>query len=645
MATKQQETSPGTMISDRRLIEETLPLRAISQESLREKAIRHGHISTLHIWWARRPLAACRAAVFGSLIRDKGAGEERNRLQDFIASLCTWEAPNNSNLLDEARRRVLEDNGNVRPKLLDCFAGGGAIPLEGLRLGCETYASELNPVAVLLLLSTLVYPMRYGKPATVESEQSGLMASGKKTVSNKLVHDFKYWAYWVLKSVRTEIDTFYPEPGRGMTPLAYLWARTLKCPNPKCGATVPLLRHLWLARRSGRKIALRMITDTKSKKVSFEIAEGKMSGFDPDKGTIRLGSMECPVCKEGTLDKFDIKSTARQSGFGLQPLAIVVTDNNGNRGYRPFSKLSLEAFSKATQRLRQLESSWNEKLSLVPNEPISTDYDWVLKPPMFGLTRWGDIFNDRQKLALTTFLVKIKDAYKMMLHDGYDPEYAKAVATYLALCLDRLADYNSTACVWAVSGEFIAHTFGRQAIAIAWDYVEVNRFSEATGDWKSAVGWICRVLEHCSALYPQTAIISQASATKLPYSDSYFDVILTDPPYYDAVPYSDLSDFFYVWLKRSIGDLYPDLFATPLAPKSEELVEQSGRVTSASKRHKDKDFYEGGMTKAFQEAHRVLRHDDLRHCICSQIDICLGKANLRYPWCRVSCHGLVADSH
>jgi len=245
-------------------------------------------------------------------------------------------------------------------------------------------------------------------------------------------------------------------------------------------------------------------------------------------------------------------------------------------------------------------------LPAIPNEPISTDYDWVLKPPMFGLSRWGDIFNPRQAVALVTFVRKVRDVYRAVLRETGDEEYAKVVTTYLALAVDRLVDKNATSCLWNSPGEKLEHVFGRQAIPMAWDYGELNPFSGQMGDWSSAVQWIAEVIEHCSRL-SGLAYVLQSNAMSLPFESSFFDAVIIDPPYYDAVPYADLSDFFYVWLKRSVGDLYRDLFATPLTPKANELVQQSNKVTSAQKRIKDRNFYESGLTKSLSEINRVLK--------------------------------------
>lgn len=595
--------------SDRRLIEETLPVYDISKEAVREKAIRHGHISTLHIWWARRPLIACRAAVFASLIRNPDNPAERRSLIEFLTRFCKWEESNDSRMIEQARRLILEHNNGKVPKVLDSFAGGGAIPLEALRVGCETHSLDLNPVANIIQLCTLVYPQKYGKPFETITRQKNVQGESKTVIPNRLAYDVERWGKWVIEQARADIGKYYATEPEGSVPLAYLWARTVKCPNPTCGAEIPLLKQLWLANSKDRKIALRMTPIKNKKSVKFEIIEGNSIDFDPSKGTVRLGSVECPVCQQAAFNKSAIKKIAREKGMGVRPLAVVMRDKSG-RHYKLFDRIDTESVIKATKSYERLANERIGKLPVVPNELISTDYDWVLKPPMFGLTKWSDIFSPRQALALVTFTKKVREAYEMIISESGDKEYAKVVLTYLALVIDRLADYLSTVCVWAVSGEFVAHTFGRQAIPMAWDYCEVNPFSGATGDFGGAIEWVLRVIENCSVI-GSAAIVRQGTATQLPYPNAYFDAVIIDPPYYDAVPYADLSDFFYVWLKRSCGDLYPELFATPLTPKNDELVEQSDKVASASRRKKDKNFYESGLSKALAEANRVLTPDGI----------------------------------
>jgi adenine-specific DNA methylase len=601
-------------MEDRRLIEEVLPIKEISIAAIKEKLVRHGHISTIHIWWARRPLVACRAAVLGSLLHDPSNEDERKKLVDFMVKFCTWEESTDKGLIEEARRVILQHNKGSSPKILDCFAGGGAIPLEVSRLGCEAHSLELNPVAVLVELCTLVYPQKYAKPFEAKSAQRNLGGEGKRRINNRLAYDVERWGIWVLEETEKEVGRFYPPDSDGSVPAAYLWARTVRCPNPRCRAEIPLVKQLWLANKPKRKIALKMISDEKNRNVRFEIVEGKAIDFNPKNGTIRLGSVECPVCRQGTYNKFAIKKVVRERGFGLQPLAVVTYNKTEGRRYRSFNEKDLKVFGEATATCNEISKKMSTgTISPIPNEPISTDYDWVLKPPMFGLTKWSDLFNPRQLLTLVTFCNKINLAYSNLVEECGDKEYARAVTAYLGLVLDRVADFTNNLCAWHPTWEFVAHLFARQAIPIAWDYAELVPFSPIlTGTWNSMLHQVVEALNMFENFTTTPAVVRQGSATRLPYRDSTFDAIITDPPYYDQVPYSDLSDFFYVWLKRSVGKLMPDLFATPLAPKSEEIVEQSGKVTSAAKRVKDRKFYENGIARALAEVNRVLKP----HGIC-----------------------------
>lgn len=595
--------------NDRRFIEELLPLKEVSLESAREKSIRHGHLSTLHIWWARRPLIASRAAVLGSLWSKPRDQKEQKDLLELLIKCCKWESTNDSELIRRASN-VIIDYRHAKPRVLDSFAGGGAIPLEALRYGCDVYTIDLNPVAVLIELCTLVYPQKYGRPAQGDSGHVDVHGQNREVIRNRLSNDIERWGKWIFHEAEKELSRVYPKDESGRMPVAYFWARTLRCPNPTCGAEVPLIKQLWLANSKKRKTALKLIINKRLKTVSFDVVEGRSIDFDPKKATIRLGAMECPVCKQGVLNKSNIKKVAREKGFGLQPLVIAYHDERKGKVYLPFRKSDMAAFKEASELLSNLKTTRENGICPIPDEVISTDYDWVIKPPMFGLVRWHQVFNSRQALSLATFSRFVQDAFSKILEESGDKEYARAVVTYLAFAVDRSANQNSSACVWVSNGEKIAGTFGRQALPIAWDYVEANPIGDNSWAWKSHISWIREVVEF-SSLVNNVANCQQGTATKLPYENSFFDAVIIDPPYYDAVPYSDLSDFFYVWLKRSVGKLYPELFSTPLTPKLEEIVEQSDKVTSVSKRRKDKNFYQTGIEKALIEACRVLKPEGI----------------------------------
>jgi len=590
--------------SDKRLIEVDFPLKEVSEESVREKNIRHGHISTLHIWWARRPLAASRATTYAALVpapRDKKELKEKLK---FIAELSKWENSLNEKLIEKARKDIREFFGGRAPKVLDCFAGGGSIPLEALRLGCETYALEYNPVAVLILKAVLEYPQKYGK---------------------KLVEDVKKWGQWVYEEAKKEIGKFYPEEtistqealsdegGEKYVPVGYIWARTIRCLNPSCQAEIPLMRQLWLARKENRRIALKMIVDKEKKKIDFKIVQGKDIDFDPSKGTVRKAKVMCPLCNSGISDK-ELRKLFQEGKASQRIIAVILHNPNGGKVYRIATEEDLKTFREAEKYLEEKRAKLMEEWGFdpVPDEPTpeggGPGAERAFSVRNFGLNTWGDLFNSRQKLSLITFTEKVRLAYKKMIEEGYDEEYAKIVVSYLAFVAGRIPDTNSTLCHWDGSWEKTCTTFARQALSMNWDFIETNVFTSKGYGFESILRTILKVFPTITIVNCPNSIVSQSSATSLPYPDDYFDAVLTDPPYYDNVPYSHLSDFFYVWLKRAIGDLYPDLFATPLTPKSEEIVAYSYEKGGFEE---GKRFFEKMITKAFIEINRVLRPEGI----------------------------------
>ena len=604
---------------DKRFIEESFPVKEVSFESAREKNIRHGHISTLHIWWARRPLASSRVTNYAALIPTVSLGdkEELNKKRDFIIDFSKWKNSLNSDLIEQAREDILKANNGKPPKVLDPFGGGGAIPLEALRLGCETYSNDYNPVAVLIQKCTLEYPQKYGKPFKIKNNPSALFPELKKqealdfdskNVPNRLLYDVEKWSNWVLKEVKKEIGRFYPSEPDGSIPVGYIWARTIPCQNPSCGAEIPLMRQFWLAKKKNKKVAL--FPYIEGRIVHFRIVgdgyETIPKGFNPAQGTVAKAVAICPVC--GAV--IDAKTTRKlfQEGKSGQRIVAVVLHHPKKQGktYRVTKEEDLEIFKEVEIYLKEKRGKLMLEYGIdpVPDELMNTKDPTTVAGRGYGFTEWGDLFNSRQKLSLITFVEKVRIAYQKMIEEGYDEEYAKAVETYLSFVIDRQLDYNSTLCVWAVAGEFIAHTFGRQALPMVWDYFELCPWSGATGCWKSATNWILRVIKHVSCTSQSPATVSQFSAIHIPYLDNYFDAIFTDPPYYDNINYAELSDFFYVWLKRTIGDLYPDLFATPLVPKSQEIVANPIRQGG---QHKGKAFFESMLKKSFQEIYRVLK--------------------------------------
>jgi putative DNA methylase len=372
-------------MSERFLIETVLPIRELSAEARREKAIRHGHISTLHVWWSRKPLVTARAAVLGALLTDDPEVDAR-----FIANLCRWEVhdgdPGGHYLLEHARCRIRQRFGEQPPKVLDSFAGGGSIPLEALRLGAQAYAVEYNPVAYLILKATVEYPQRYG---------------------HRLLGEVKRWGEWVLERAKEALAPFYPQVD-GETTVAYLWRRTIQCPNPACGAEIPLASQWWLARKANKAVALKPLPNYTTKQVDFTIVEGKAIDFDPSEGTVKRGNAVCLVCHTSADDKY-VKSEAQAGRMGHRLVAVVTTRGRGQgRTYRIATNHDHAAFHNAEaalHNLTQTPSPWAFGLSWIPDEPsrlVGAGRQQSAEAS-YGFLNWGKFFNPRQLLALCTF--------------------------------------------------------------------------------------------------------------------------------------------------------------------------------------------------------------------------------------------------
>ncbi|MGD0897112.1 MAG: DUF1156 domain-containing protein [Thermoguttaceae bacterium] len=663
----------------KRLIEVALPLKEVSEQSAREKGVRHGHISTLHIWWARRPLAACRAVVFASLIPDpddpecpedfrklvtgtldrneftpkNGDGSAiedtpRNRCLEFIKLLVLWENSNNPDYIDPARKLIAAAHKFLHPgadgdapKVLDPFAGGGAIPLEALRLGCEAHAIDINPVAHLIELCTLVYPQKFGHPDSRpvpdyikrlvahnrvkkkktgkgrplldahESQESPVTATEDEIIpdvaiteaeyrKNPLAADVKYWGHWVLAATKRQIEKFYPPEPDGSVPVAYVWARTVRSPDPTVSATIPLLRQLWLCKTTQRRVAMSVRPDGKGERCEVSVVEGEDISFDADEGTIRRGDATCPFT--GTVAPVEyLRQECRRGRMGQQLMAIItVKPGHVTKQYRSATVDDEAVFQSAQLALRELKQQHGP--DVVPNEPLPPVGTLGFRVNNYGLTTWAQLFNDRQALALATFCQHCRSASDpLRAHHG--SEYAAVIGTYLGVCVSRLADFCSTLCVLkSTGGRGVVHTFGRQALPMVWDYAESAPFNDRGANWQACVDFVCEAIR----IIPETApaCVLRGTATSLPVPDATLHCIITDPPYYDAVPYADLSDFFYVWLKRAVRQLEPHLFHTPLTPKAAELIAHT--TSTAKQSGKTPAWYEGGMRNAFAEMCRSL---------------------------------------
>ena len=499
---------------DLRLIEVDFPIRPVSEESVREKNIRHGHISTLHIWWARRPLAASRTTALAALLPDDP--HRREALLRLVRDLAPYEAVQGENPeLEKARALIREAFGGRPPRVLDPFAGGGSIPLEALRLGCEVHALDYNPVAVLILKCVLEYPQRYAKPDSVSTlplpvrERSSLLLFEEEGPDESpLLRAVRAWGAWVLEEARRELQPFYPPDPDGSVPVGYIWARTLPCQNPACGVEIPLMRQTWLAKKDNRKIALRLVPNRAARRVDAEIVEGRAISFDPEEGTVTRAHVRCPLCG-GSIDDDATRRLFREGKAGQRMMAVVLhhPDRPGKR-YRLPTARDLEAYRAAEQALeekrRKLWEEWG--MDPVPDEPTpiggGPGAERAFSVHKYGLTRWGDLFNARQKLALLTFADKVRQAHAQMRSQSADPDFAKAVVTYLAFTVNKIADYCSTLCQWRNNLETVGHTFSRQALPMLWDYVEGNPVTGASGTAEGSLDWIVSVLAHLTHIPP-----------------------------------------------------------------------------------------------------------------------------------------------
>ncbi len=608
----------------KRLAEVDFPIAVVSKHSVREKSIRHGHPSTLHLWWARRPLAACRAMLLALLLPDPcdpncpeefkikarklllqltgNVGPEditlRKAILKFIGDFADWDNAGNPVFLEIGRGLVKAAYPEENPLVVDPFAGGGSIPLEALRLGCETFASDLNPVSCLILKVMLEDIPRHGPELAEELRRVGAE---------------------IKKKAEQELAELYPQDPDGAMPIAYLWARTVKCESPHCGAEIPLVRSFWLCKKKNRKRALRykiIKAVDGPPSVEFEIFEPK-SDSEVAKGTVSRAKATCLCC--GTIlppERVRAQLVEQRGGadvifdqagrrIGGSRLLAVVTLRSGERGrhYRLPEERDYAAVKKAQERLAQLIDDWEQsgkkELCPVPDEQLPL-MSGTFNVPLYGINSWGELFCARQKLTLATLArhnAKFRRTQSMPVND------------LIAIIINRCADYMSTICVWNIPKQLVAHTFGRQALPITWDFCETNPIGEGPGNIDGAVNWVIKVIETWPGSITGQVYLADATEHLLP--DKTAAVWFTDPPYYFAVPYADLSDFFFVWLKRSLPEnsLVHDPFelSNSLTPKSRELCEMAYWDPKRYSK-KDKKFFEEGMYRAFTEARRIL-HD------------------------------------
>jgi adenine-specific DNA methylase len=608
-------------MTDRRFIEESFPVKQIGEVGAKEKRDRHAQLSTLHTWWARRPLVVSRTTAYAALTKAPADVDEWQDHRDTILELGSSKKLN-PRVIQKARTEIACAGQICPPAVLDPFGGGGSFPFEAVRLGCETYAGDYNPVAVLIMKASIEYPQRFGQVDAVGPEKTldtnTLFADvpSKASVSNRLLEEVKRWGAWVGQEALKDLRDFYVPARDGSTPVAYIWAHTITCQNPQCAIDFPLIRQYWLSKDGNQGVA--MFPSTADGSLQFSVV-GKgyadwPDGFDAEQGTVSGAVAKCPLCHA----MVDDQTTRRlfQEGRTQQRMIAVISHLPRRRGkiYRVATSTDEASFRSAVTALQQLCERLLLKWGIEPNpdEPLPPTGTLGFRIQRYGMNTWGDLFNARQKLSLITFADKVRQAYEQMLAQDIDQDLAIAVTTYLALGIDRLADYGSMLSVLnPTGGRGVKNTFARQTVQMVWDYAESNPFNPEGAGWTTACEKNEKWIEFASSAIQAgtpTITITQASATRLPYPDEKFDAVLTDPPYYDNVPYSYLSDLFYVWLKRSVGYLYPELFSTPLTPKSDEVVAYSHQLGGAEA---GKRFFEEKLAIAFREMRRVLKKDGI----------------------------------
>ncbi len=606
----------------KKLIEVALPLDAINAESAREKSIRHGHPSTLHLWWARRPLAAARAVLWASLVDDPSSHPEffpteeeqkteRQRLHALLARLVKWENSNDEDLLNEARTEIRKYMGEEPLTFLDPFAGGGAIPLEAQRLGLEAHAHDLNPVAVMINKAMIEIPPRFAGQSPVNPDARATLGSDRSwRGATGLAEDVRYYGEWMKQEAFRRIGHLYPkvqiptEQGGGEAAvIAWIWARTVKCPNPACGCEMPLARSFVLSKKKGKEAWVE--PQFEGRKVTYVV---HLEGKPKIEGTVNRQGAVCPCC--GTAVPFSyIREQGKAGAMSAQMMAVVAEGKNG-RLYLSPSEI-------------QVKGAMVKKPSNYPEGELAY-YPGHLNTNVYGLTEFYKLFTPRQLTALTTFSDLVAEAQAKATQDalasgmqddgrGLDEggcgatAYGQAVGVYLAFLVDKLADLGNSLNRWEPIAQCPRQLFARQAIPMIWDYAEGNPFSASSGSWKV-------LLHNLSGCFSAKLFdFNRVNKGIVRQFDAQSDcgirnlVISSDPPYYDNIGYADLSDFFYIWLRRSLKDTYPHLFRTMLVPKAEELVATPYRFDNS--KEKARDFFEDGMLQACRQFCRYARED------------------------------------
>jgi putative DNA methylase len=632
-------TSDHPVKRRKKLIEVAIPLEAINAASSREKSIRHGHPSTLHLWWARRPLAAARAVIFCQMVDNPSAvpeefpteedqEKERLRLFALISELVLWESTTNEEVLKRAReeirrswRRCCADNADHPeaaelfnpdnlPGFHDPFAGGGALPLEAQRLGLESYASDLNPVAVLINKAMIEIPPKFAGMPPVNPESRHNLDVRQWKGAQGLAEDVRYYGQWMREEAEKRIGHLYPKVeitaemakdrpdlnphvGKKLTVIAWLWARTVKSPNPSfANVDVPLISTFMLSTKAGKEAYIEPIVE--GSEFHFVVKKGLPASPSVAKLGTKLSrgaNFRCLV-SGSPIEPAYIKDQGMNKGLGNRLLGIVADSPSGRLYISPHEEHELAPNSASGDWLPGQEISY---------DPASGAVFCVL----YGLTHFRDLFSKRQLNALNVFSDLLTATRVNVQEDCREAggeyslaeissSYADALQTYLSFVIDKCSDYWSTICGWHVSGEKMRNTFNRQAIPMTWDWAEANPFCTASGNWLAMVEWVAKAIEGLPLGIPGKSFQDDAQSQRL----SLQRLVSTDPPYYDNIPYSDIADFFYAWMRRNLRLVYPDLMSTMATPKSAELVALASR--HADGRNGAERFFLEGMTEAMR---------------------------------------------
>jgi adenine-specific DNA methylase len=621
-----------------------LPIRRISAHARREKSIRHGHISTLHIWWARRPLAACRAVICAALwpdpadklcplafldkaraemlawtshdrqqmlsdesrprfekARQKPAlfddpAELRSALLDFIADFANWDNSTSREYLDTSRaltqaaHEALGGTPGTRPLVVDPFAGGGSIPLEALRVGADAFASDLNPVPVLLNKVVLEYIPKYGQ---------------------RLADEVRKWGEWIKREAEKELAEFYPKDADGATPIAYLWARTIQCEGPGCGVAIPLLGSFWLSKRDANKAAIKL--NTSGPKHPIEIQHIR-NPKNVEKGLTSGNSATCPACGYTTqVGRVREQLKARNGGSGDAMLIAVVTqlDDKDGKGFRLPSQQDVKTANAVKKALTKIESEKIGILPLIPDEQAPPEGALGFRFQKYGITRWRDLYTPRQLFTLCTFarIVGSESTRKQISQDT-GSELAPIVQAILSLAVGRLNDRLCTLCRWRPDKNNVeAGNGGQNKMPMLLDFAESTPFGGSSGDWGDHIEWIGRVLDHLVESHIAGGNVQQGPAQNPILPDDSAAALVTDPPYFDAFGYSDLSEFFHIWLRRSVPASALDLQSKPVSHKEEAI--SIGKQLSDGRGMKNAQTYSQDMMRAFEAARRTVYPDGI----------------------------------